>query len=179
MLLRASEAAFGHRLLMDCVVPGGIAVDLSERGREVILRALGEIASGMQEIRSLHDAPALANRLRGVGRVEHALAASLGIGGVVGLASGRMSDVLAGYAARSPGAARRRAGDAASRQVVRLTEIEANLRLVGTALETLQSGPLTVALPPVSGEGIGRAGSVRGDVWHWLRLDHGPIATRR
>ena len=35
---------------------------------------------------------------------------------------------------------------------------------------------ISVALPADSGEGIGRAGSVRGTVWHWLRLDHGQIA---
>jgi Ni,Fe-hydrogenase III large subunit len=27
-----------------------------------------------------------------------------------------------------------------------------------------------------SGEGIGCAESIHGDVWHWLRLDHGQIA---
>ena len=31
-VLRASVAAFGHRLMMDCVVPGGVAVDLDPSG---------------------------------------------------------------------------------------------------------------------------------------------------
>ena len=35
---------------------------------------------------------------------------------------------------------------------------------------------MNAPLPPVSGEGIGCAESPRGDVWHWLRLDHGQIA---
>jgi Ni,Fe-hydrogenase III large subunit len=26
-----------------------------------------------------------------------------------------------------------------------------------------------------SGEGIGCAESIRGDIWHWLRVDHGQI----
>ncbi len=40
----------------------------------------------------------------------------------------------------------------------------------------MPAGPVSVALPQVSGEGIGCAESIRGDVWHWLRLDHGQIA---
>jgi Ni,Fe-hydrogenase III large subunit len=35
---------------------------------------------------------------------------------------------------------------------------------------------VTVALPQESGEGIGSAEAARGDIWHWLRLDHGQIA---
>jgi Ni,Fe-hydrogenase III large subunit len=63
-----------------------------------------------------------------------------------------------------------------ARQFVRLGEIADSLRLASAALQGLPAGPLTVALPQVSGEGIGCAESVRGDVWHWLRLDHGQIA---
>ncbi len=35
--LRACAAAFGHRLMMDRIVPGGVAVDLSDAGRDAIL----------------------------------------------------------------------------------------------------------------------------------------------
>ena len=31
--LRAADAAFGHRLMMDCVVPGGVTADLANGGR--------------------------------------------------------------------------------------------------------------------------------------------------
>ncbi len=74
---------------------------------------------------------------------------------------------------RAPG---RGQGDAVARQHLRLNEIADSLRLVSTALESLPDGPLTVALPQESGEGIGCAELMRGDVWHWLRLDHGQIA---
>ena len=68
------------------------------------------------------------------------------------------------------------AGDAAARQAVRLSEIENSLRLIDAALETLPAGPIGLALPQASGEGIACAESIRGDVWHWLRIDHGQIA---
>src|SRR6185437_16698974 len=73
------------------------------------------------------------------------------------------------------------AGDACARNRIRLSEIADSLHLVSAALERLPArggtdGALTVALPQSSGEGIGCAESARGDVWHWLRLDHGQIA---
>lgn len=180
-LLRASEAAFGHRLMMDCVVPGGVATDIAEGGPQVILRALGDIASQLVFIRRLHDGPALSSRLIGLGRAGGKLAAALGAGGVVGRGSGRAFDVRTvfspGYGRLAPRLAIRTGGDAAARQHLRLFEIEESLRLVSAALDALPDGPLTVALPQVSGEGIACAESVRGDVWHWLRLDHGQIAS--
>ncbi len=179
-LLRASEASFGHRLMMDCVVPGGVATDIAAGGAEVILRALGDIASGLAFIRRLHDGPALSSRLSGLGRAGGTLAAALAVGGVVGRASGRAFDVrtafAVGYAHLAPRLAIRTGGDAAARQNLRIFEIEESLRLISATLDALPDGPVTVALPQVSGEGIACAESVRGDVWHWVRLDHGQIA---
>lgn len=43
-------------------------------------------------------------------------------------------------------------------------------------LDELPEGPTSIVLPAESGEGIGGAESLRGAVWHWLRLDHGQIA---
>jgi Ni,Fe-hydrogenase III large subunit len=180
VLLRAANAAFGHRLMMDCVVPGGIAADIAEDGPQVILRALGDIASGIPDIRHKHEAPALSSRLVGRACVDPKLAASLGVGGIVGRAAGRAFDqrsVFApGYQDIAPRLTTRSDGDAAARQQLRIREIEESVRLIGAALDILPAGPITVALPQVSGEGIGCAESVRGDVWHWLRLDHGQIA---
>ncbi len=179
-LVRASDIAFGHRLMMDCAIPGGVAADIAESGSEAILRALGDIASQLSSIRRLHDGAALSSRLVGVGRAGGALAASLGVGGVVGRASGYAFDARIGfvsdYGQFAPRIAVRHDGDAAARQHQRIFEIEESLRLIGAALDYLPDGPVTVALPQVSGEGIGCAESVRGDVWHWLRLDHGQIA---
>ncbi len=180
-LLRASAAAFGHRLMMDCAVPGGIATDIAEGGPQVILRALGDVASQLNVLRRLHEGPALSARLVGLGRAGGKLVAALGVSGVAGRASGRAFDVRTvfspGYGQFSPRLAIRREGDAAARQHLRIFEIGESLRLVGAALDILPEGPITVALPQLSGEGIACAESVRGDVWHWLRLDHGQIAT--
>ncbi len=54
-LRQVSNSAFGHRLMMDCVVPGGVALDIAEGGPQVILRALGDIASDLPGLRATHD----------------------------------------------------------------------------------------------------------------------------
>ena len=179
IILRACATAFGHRLMMDCVVPGGAAVDIADAGAETLLRALGDLASQLPAVRNLHGT-AMAIRLSGIGRLPGTLAAASGIGGVVGRASNNAFDVrtlfAASYRPLSLRVTTRPEGDAAARQNIRLSEIEESLRLVGIVLEAMPKGPLTVALPQVSGEGIGCAESIRGDVWHWLRLDNGHIA---
>jgi Ni,Fe-hydrogenase III large subunit len=178
-LLRASEVAFGHRLIMDCVVPGGVAVDIDAGGREALLRAMGGVATELPELRRRCQDTAVAARLAGIGIASPADIARLAVGGVVGRASGRGFDARCFspiYEAVGHVAAIRTGGDAEARNRLRLTEIAESLRLIGALLETLPEGPLTCALPTTSGEGIGCAEAIHGDVWHWLRLDHGQIA---
>jgi Ni,Fe-hydrogenase III large subunit len=86
-LRRTVNIAFGHRLMMDCVVPGGVAADIAPGGLDALRKALRE----------------------------------------------RLPD--------------------------------------------LPEGPVSVSLPNESGEGIGHAAGPHGDIWHWLRLDHGQIAS--
>nr|WP_294547881.1 NADH-quinone oxidoreductase subunit C [uncultured Rhodopila sp.] len=177
-LLRACQAAFGHRLMMDCVVPGGIAADLAAGGAEALAGALGNVAAGLPEIRRQHDGTALASRLCGLGRTGGDAAASAG--GVAGRAAGRAFDsrlaFMPAYSHLPPANVPQTAGDSAARQAVRINEIEDSLRLIGSALDTLPAGPVAESLPQTSGEGIGCAESSRGGIWHWLRIDHGQIA---
>ena len=69
------------------------------------------------------------------------------------------------------------AGDADARTRLRLAEIGESIRLLRALLDALPPGPVSIPLPADSGEGVGFAESARGDVWHWLRLDHGQIAS--
>ena len=69
------------------------------------------------------------------------------------------------------------AGDADARLRVRLAELRESAALMRALLANLPEGALNVALPTDSGEGFGVAESPRGDVWHWLRLDGGLVAS--
>ncbi len=176
-LLRAARAAFGHRLMMDAVTPGGVAVDLAPPGRAAILAALDALAADLPELRRLYDDNSgLVDRMVGSGVLTPALARGFGAGGVVGRASGCGFDArrLTGEAPSIPVL---EDGDVDARLRLRLAELVEADRLLRALLPALPEGRLTAALPTGSGEGIGVAESFRGDVWHWLRLDGGLIAS--
>lgn len=177
LLRRAAGTAFGHRLMMDCVLPGGVVADIVPGGAEAIRRALQRLAAAMPELRAMAEAPGAA--LRGLGRVTPSLASCFALGGPAGRAAGRRYDARLGYPPYGElelAIATAAAGDAAARHRLRLAELAESLRLVPAVLDALPEGAVSVPMPPVSGEGIGCAESPRGDVWHWLRLDHGQIA---
>ncbi len=51
------------------------------------------------------------------------------------------------------------------------------IRTLRGTLRTPPDGSIAVPLPVASGEGLGHAVGPTGDVWHWLCLDHGQIAS--
>lgn len=177
LLHRAAEVAFGHRLMMDCVVPGGVVADLVPGGAEAIRRALQRLHDAMPELRPL--VGAVAARLHGIAVVPAGLADGFAVGGVAGRAAGRRFDARAlypPYAALGLVGRHATGGDARGRVRLQLEEIAQSVQLIAALLDDLPEGGTSVPLTPASGEGIGCAESPRGDVWHWLRLDHGQIA---
>ena len=180
-LLRAAQSAFGHRLMMDVVVPGGVSLDIAPTGLADIVAALDRLEAELPQLgRILDDRAGLADRLIGTGTVTPALSALLAPGGVIGRATGRGSDARRApgyppYVGMSFAAHLRPQGDVDARVRVRLAEIGTSMLLVRHLLGRLADGPLTVALPTVSGEGFGVAEGFRGDCWAWLRLGSGII----
>jgi Ni,Fe-hydrogenase III large subunit len=182
-VLRAAARAFGHRLMMDCVVPGGVAVDIAPEGAAALLAALAALERELPNLARIYDDySSLADRMVGTGVVKPALAAGFAAGGFVGRASGRAFDVR-----RTPGYAPYDTlefavpvlaeGDVDARVRVRGLELAESIRLLRALLGGLPEGALSVALPMTSGEGLGWAEGFRGDIWHWLRLDGGQIAS--
>jgi Ni,Fe-hydrogenase III large subunit len=173
---RAAAIAFGHRLMMDCVVPGGVAVDIAPGGPEAVRRVLVDLASQLSELEQQLNRGTWA----GIGVIATAQAKALAAGGPVGRAAGRDFDArrLLGcplHAALTIPVLS--AGDVLARTELRLMEIAESVRLVPPLLDSLPSGAISVALPAESGEGVGCAEGPRGDIWCWLRLDHGQIAS--
>ena len=89
-VLRAANIAFGHRLMRDVIVPGGLVRDLDEKGQASIRAALDNIHVRFPALVELYDNTAsLQDRTVGTGIVTAALAKQYGAGGYVGRASGR------------------------------------------------------------------------------------------
>src|SRR5271157_5574740 len=74
-VLAACEAVFAHRLMMDVVVPGGDAANITHDGARLIVSALDEIAPAFAEIvRCYEDTPSLQDRTCNTGFLSPELA---------------------------------------------------------------------------------------------------------
>lgn len=178
-VLRAADACFGHRLMMDRVVPGGVAADLAPEGGQAIGGLLTHVRRHFPELIELYDNTAsLQDRTAGTGVLCAELARRFGAGGYVGRASGRGVD-----ARRRPGyppydrlafdVPVRNEGDVDARVWIRIREVEQSVALVEQLLHGLPAGPIRGAAPAAAGEvreGAALVEGFRGDVFAWVRV---------
>ena len=143
---RLSGTAFGHRLMMDAVVPGGVAQDLTAPLRDRMLAQCDAIEREVQTLRTVYDEHAgLQDRFLGTGRVTPSLAAQLGLTGLAGRASGQAFDLRrdqrwAPYDRFSVAVATQQGGDVAARVALRFDEVFESLRLVRALCAGLPQG---------------------------------------
>lgn len=178
-VLRAADRCFGHRLMMDRVVPGGVAADLDRAGRGHIQALLADIRRRFPELVELYDNTAsLQDRTVGAGILSAELAHQYGAGGFVGRASGRAFD-----ARKTPGyppydslpfeVPVRQAGDVDARVWVRIGEVEQSVMMIERLLDHLPGGAFRrelAAAPQHAAEGLALTESFRGDVLAWVRI---------
>ena len=172
-LLRAQREAFGHRLMMDRVLPGGVSQDLTPEGAAALLAALGAIEAELPAILALYEGHAsLQDRVLGTGIMEPWLVAGFAPGGVVGRAAGRAFDARLLTGELTPGAVATQPGaDVDARWRQRHAEALQSLAFLRDILPRLPEGELTVQLPPRGGEGMALVEGFRGECLAWLRLD--------
>jgi len=179
-VLRTNLASFGHRLLMDYVVPGGVARDLDPDAAAALRDETARLEREIRVLRDIYDDHAgLQDRFRTCGRVTPALAARLGLAGLAGRASGMPADArcdfpVAPYDALGVRAASHAEGDVAARVAVRFDEAQESLRLVREILDTVPAGALRAKLPaaPAHRTGLGYVEGWRGPVL--VALTSGP-----
>lgn len=180
-VLRACATAFGHRLMMDRVLPGGVAPDIAPQGPEAILAALDAVEREMPALRAIYDSHAsLQDRVVGTGFLDPVLAERFGAGGYVGRGSGRRVDArlapgYAPYDMLAPAVVVETGGDVDARVRVRVAELAVSIGLVRRLLADLPAGETLVALPDRAGEGVGLVEGFRGECLTWLRLDDGGL----
>ena len=176
--LRAAEACFGHRLMMDAIVPGGVARDIALEGTEHVKTLLAEVRRIFPRLIELYDNTAsLQDRTVTTGIVRPELAQQFGAGGYVGRASGRAFDArrvltYAPYDKLSFDVPVLAAGDVNARVWIRIREIEQSLSLIDQILTAAPSGEIKATIGKTkSCEGLGVAEAFRGDVLVWLKID--------
>ncbi|MBL8836709.1 MAG: nickel-dependent hydrogenase large subunit [Alphaproteobacteria bacterium] len=175
-VLRVAGSVFGHRLMMDKVVPGGVAVDIAAIGIEAIRALVGAVGPRFERLVHVYDSkPSLLDRTIATGAVGSHLVHRFAVGGIVGRAAGRAVDarVAPGYAPYDaldfavPGLPQ---GDVHARIMVRVEEVRESLKLIRQILDTLPSGPIFAPPPEREGEGMGVVEGFRGDILTWVRL---------
>ncbi|MGE3832218.1 MAG: NADH-quinone oxidoreductase subunit C [Parvibaculaceae bacterium] len=183
-VLRASQTCFGHRLMMDRIVPGGVAADLEQPGIASLRALFAIIRAEFPELVSLYkNTASLQDRTVTTGRLLPELARQYGAGGFIGRASGRAFD-----ARRQPGYAPyaqlkfdvpvQDEGDVDARVWIRIDEVWQSIALIEQLLENLPTGPIGIEIGAGKSrnepEGLAMVEGFRGDVLVWVRLtrDH-------
>jgi Ni,Fe-hydrogenase III large subunit len=178
-VLRAAEACFGHRLMMDRVIPGGIQADLTPSGQRLIRELVATIRDAFPPLVELYDnTTSLQDRMVGTGRLRADLARQFGAGGVVGRASGRSFDARRNFAYAPYDQLRFETpilteGDVNARVWIRIREVEQSLGLIDQILDGAPSGEIRVEVAGVHEpcEGLALVEGFRGDILAWVRLD--------
>jgi Ni,Fe-hydrogenase III large subunit/Ni,Fe-hydrogenase III component G len=180
--LRLNASLFGHRFMMDCIVPGGVAVDLGAQALADIAHQCEEFAREVRILRKVYDEhPGLQDRFLTLGPINADLARELSLTGMAARATGLLLDGRAwrqGYEPPVPYAglgvrpASDERGDVAARVAVRFDEIFESLRLILAIAGKLPFGtPRLEIAPRPGGNGLGVVEGWRGEVLVGLQLD--------
>ncbi|WP_233855901.1 hydrogenase large subunit [Paraburkholderia sp. HD33-4] len=184
--IRTNARTFGHRYLMDRIVPGGVSVDVRRDDATVLAQQCERIEREVHVMRKVYDDQSgLQDRFLGTGRLTPAVVEHFGVRGMAARASGRTFDVRANlrpapYDDVSVNAASDTRGDVAARVAVRFAEIDESLRLIRALLADLPDGPVVVATAPATApaQGVGWVEGWRGDVFVALDIAPGDVIAR-
>ena len=178
-VLRAADSAFGHRLMMDMILPGGVAREIAPGGVEQMRALLADIRRIFPRLVELYDNTAsLQDRTVTTGIVRHDYARRFGAGGYVGRAAARGFDARKNlsyppYDRLAFEVPVLEAGDVNARVWIRIREVEQSLGLIDQILDQLPRGVISTDLKAngAAGEGLALVEAFRGEVLIWLRLD--------
>lgn len=176
--LRTNARLFGHRLLMDVIVPTGVSRDISAADGQALQQEVLWLRKELLEIIPAIDLnSSLEDRLFTAGYLSPEIAAAFGTVGYVGRASGQDFDVrrdaaYAPYNEVSFKVAFEEQGDIASRFWVRHKEIMASLKLITQFVELLPAGNINTpwSTPIADSEGLGIVDGFRGEIISYIRF---------
>ena len=185
-VLRSNARVFGHRYLMDRIVPGGVACDVDSASAQDMIVEVLRLKDELRTLRSVYyNHAGLQDRCITTGRLLPQTAARLGVVGLAARASGNAIDArvhpgLAPYDELQPKIASHRNGDVAARIVVRFEEAFESLRLQRLILQRLPQGALRspIAEAAEGAFGIGWIEGWRGEMFVALEAGAGARVRR-
>jgi Ni,Fe-hydrogenase III large subunit/Ni,Fe-hydrogenase III component G len=182
--LRMNKQSFGHRLLMDQIKVGGVAIDLSETNRLTMQQQIIKLKKELDTLYPMiEDNSSLHDRLKATGILSTTLMHQLGCLGYVGRSSGGKLDLryntpYAPYDKLSIKIPTYSTGDVLARTRIRAQEILVSLELLNELLYQLPAGNITTKWQQLqqSVEGIGLIEGWRGEVLVYVHFDdHGKV----
>ncbi len=173
--VRLNAQVFGHRFLMDSIVPGGVAVDVDAAAMTALADQCLTIETAVRELQHIYDEHAgLQDRFLTTGAISAELSRELSLSGMAARATGLLLDARCyrhGYQPPPPWdklavrPASDERGDVAARVAVRFAEIYESLRLIRLLANILPAGELRRDVPPLpNAVGIGIVEGWRGEV---------------
>ncbi|AIV65844.1 NADH-quinone oxidoreductase subunit C [Burkholderia pseudomallei] len=152
--LRMQDRIFGHRYLMDAIVPGGVAHDIAADDAAAIVAQCDRIEREVRAMQTIYDDQSgLQDRFAGTGRLDAQAVAHFGVCGLAARASGQPRDVradhrLAPYDALRIDVSRDARGDVAARVAVRFAETYESMRTIRALLADLPDDGLAAEIAP-------------------------------
>src|SRR5258706_2491780 len=179
--LRLNDRVFGHRFMMDRIVPGGVEASMDASQAEAMARQAHEVEGEVQTLRKVFDDHAgLQDRFITTGRVTSELARRLGLAGLAGRASAQPYDLRVDFPCEPYGELDvkkvvYKSGDVAARVNARFDELIESLRLTRAILLKAPEGEAQVELPPArpGAFGVGWIEGWRGEVFVALEAGEG------
>ncbi len=176
-VLRTNLKFFGHRFMMDRIVPGGAAVDINIDAKKEILSEMNWLSNEYERLVIIYDEnPSLEDRVRDTGILKPETAKELCVVGFTARASGRNLDCriqspFPPYDRIIPKAPVLNSGDVHARAWVRIEEIRESIRIIHEILNNLPDGEtvnrFTPPLPDRAGFAV--VEGWRGEIVYWIQ----------
>jgi Ni,Fe-hydrogenase III large subunit len=175
-VLQACAAAFGHRLMMDRVVPGGAAVDLAPEQAAAFAGLAADLMPPFEALCRIYDAKgSLLDRTVTTGITTRGEVERFWPPGHVGRAAGagrdaRLAPGYPPYNELNFAAPRFTTGDVDARVRVRMEETRQSVHMIQRMLVAMPDGPIRAEVPAVAGEAMAQVEAFRGEILGWVRL---------
>jgi Ni,Fe-hydrogenase III large subunit/Ni,Fe-hydrogenase III component G len=177
VLVRTNQRCFGHRFLMDRIVPGGVNVDLDEEAARSLLEELDWLEDEFERLTVIFDEnSSLEDRTRETGILSPAKARDLCMVGIVARASGlnldcRIHHPFPPYDRITVQVPVLISGDVHARAWVRVEEVRESIRLIREFVRTLPAGRTSVRseIPMPDRSGFAAVEGWRGEIITWVQ----------
>ncbi len=181
-LLRTNLKLFGHRFMMDRIIPGGVTVDINKDAQGELLYEMDWLIKEFERLVTIYDEnPSLEDRVRDTGVLTPDKAKEFGVVGFVARASGqnldcRIQSPFPPYNIIIPKIAVLQSGDVHARAWVRIEEIRDSIRLIREIINNMSDGQIVdpslrsqVSSPQPHMAGFAVVEGWRGEIVYWIQ----------